>query len=65
MTYEDTENGVRQMFYGICDLPEVDRVERRGPGKWRVFFSDDSEATAYPLKGRFDQDSSTIKHRLF
>ena len=65
MTYEDTEQGVRQMFYGICDLPEVARVERRGPGTWRVFFSDDSEATAYPLRGRFYQDSSTIKQRLF
>ena len=65
MTYEDTEEGVRLMFYGICDLPEVARVERRGPGKWRVFFGVDSEATAYPLKGRFEQDSSTIKHRLF
>jgi hypothetical protein len=65
MTYEDSEEGVRQMFYGICDLPEVARVERRGPGKWRVFFSDDSEATAYPLKGRFKEDSSTVKQRLF
>ena len=65
MTYEDTEQGVRQMFYGICDLPEVARVERRGPGKWRVFFVDDSEATAFPLKGRFKEDSSTITQRLF
>ena len=65
MTYPDTEEGVWAMFYGICDLPEVARVERRGPGKWRVFFGDDSEATAYPLKGRFYEDSSTITHRLF
>ena len=60
MTYEDSEEGVRQMFYGICDLPEVARVERRGPGKWRVFFGDGSEATAYPLKGRFKEDTATI-----
>lgn len=65
MTYEDNEEGVRLMFYGICDLPEVARVERRGPGKWRVFFVDDSEATAFPLKGRFKEDSSTITQRLF
>ena len=65
MTYEDSEEGVRLMFYGICDLPEVARVERRGPGKWRVFFGDGSEATAYQLKGRFYQDSSTIKQRPF
>jgi hypothetical protein len=65
MTYEDTDEGVRQMFYGICDLPEVSRVERRGPGKWRVFFGDESEADAYPLKGLFKEDSSTIKQRLF
>lgn len=60
MTYEDSEEGVRLMFYGICDLPEVARVERRGPGKWRVFFGDESEADAYPLKGRFKDDPATI-----
>lgn len=65
MTYEDTEEGVRLMFYGICDLPEVARVVQLRPGKWRVFFGDDSEADAYPIKGRFVEDSSTIKHRLF
>ena len=53
------------MFWGILDLPEVARVERRGPGKWRVFFRDGSEATAYPLKGRFDEDSTTVKQRRF
>jgi len=60
MTYEDSEEGVRQMFWGVLDLPEVARVERRGRGKWRVFFSDDSEATAFPLKGRFYEDPSTV-----
>lgn len=65
MTHPDTEDGVREMFYGILDLPEVARVERRAPGKWRVFFGDGSEATAYPLKGRFEEDTSTVKQRLF
>lgn len=65
LTQPDTEDGVRQMFYGILDLPEVARVERRGPGKWRVFFGDGSEATAYPLKGRFTEDYSTVKQLLF
>lgn len=66
MTYEDTEEGVRLMFWGICDLPEVARVERLGPGKWRVFFGDGSEATAYPLKGRFEEDPDTVPpQRLF
>lgn len=66
MTYPDTEEGVRQMFYGICDLPEVARVERRGHGKWRVFFGDGSEAAAFPLKGRFVEDPDTMpQERLF
>lgn len=66
MTYEDSAEGVREMFYGLLDWPEVARVERFGPGKWRVFFTDDSEATAYPLKGRFKSDPATVpKQRLF
>jgi hypothetical protein len=65
MPHPDTDEGVRAMFYCILDLPEVARVERRGLGKWRVFFRDGSEATAYPLKGRFDEDSTTVKQRPF
>lgn len=65
MTYEDSEQGVRLMFYCILDLPEVARVVQLRPGEWRVYFRDKSEATAYPLEGRFEEDSSTIKKRLF
>lgn len=66
MTYEDTERGVWAMFYGICDLPEVSRVVPISPGEWRVYFGDGSEATAYPLKGRFEEDPDTVPtERLF
>lgn len=60
MTQPDTEDGVRQMFYGICDLPEVTRVVQLRPGEWRVFFGDGSEADAFPLKGRFEEDPDTV-----
>jgi hypothetical protein len=65
MTHSDTADGVRAMFYSILDLPEVRTVQQLLPGKWRVFFGDGSEATAYPLEGRFEEDSSTVKQRLF
>lgn len=66
MTFEDSEEGVRLMFWGICDLPEVSRVVPIRLGKWRVFFGDGSEATAYPLKGRFEEDPDTVPpERLF
>ena len=66
MTYEDTEEGVRQMFYGILDLPEVRRVERLRKGVWRVYFGDGSEATAYPRTARVNEDPATVpKQRLF
>ena len=60
MTFEDTEEGVRLMFWGICDLPEVSRVVPIRPGKWRVFFGDGSEATAFPRKGHFEFDPDTV-----
>lgn len=60
MTYEDTEEGVRSMFYGILDLPEVARVERIRKGVWRVYFGDGSEATAYPRTARFNEDPDTV-----
>lgn len=65
MTYPDTEQGVRQMFSSILDLPEVTRVVPLRPGEWRVIFGDGSEATAYPLEGRFEEDSETVKQRRF
>lgn len=66
MTYEDTERGVWAMFYGILDLPEVSRVVPISPGEWRVYFGDGSEATAYPLEGRFEEDPDTVPpERLF
>lgn len=65
MTYPDTEQGVRLMFYGILDLPEVARVVQLRPGEWRVYFADKSEATAYPLQGRFEEDSATVRKRRF
>ncbi|MGV8986811.1 MAG: hypothetical protein ACOH2H_11050 [Cypionkella sp.] len=65
MTYPDTEQGVWAMFYCVLDLPQVTRVERLGPGEWRVFFGDRSEATAYPLEGRFEEDPATVRRRLF
>lgn len=65
MTYEDTANGVREMFLGITDLPDLARVEQIGPGEWRAFFTDGSEATAYPLEVRFESDPATVKQRPF
>lgn len=65
MTYPDTDEGVRQIFWGMLDLPEVASVSQLGPGEWRVFFGDGSEATAYPLEGRFEEDSATVKQRRF
>lgn len=65
MTYPDTEQGVWAMFYGILDLPEVARVVQLRPGEWRVYFGDKSEATAYPLEGRFEENSSTVGKRRF
>lgn len=65
MTYPDTEQGVWAMFYSILDLPEVTSVVPLGSGVWRVFFGDGSEATAYPLEGRFEEDSATVKQRRF
>lgn len=66
MTYEDTEEGVRAMFAGILDLPDVARVERIRKGVWRVYFGDGSEATAYPRTARFNEDPATVpKQRLF
>lgn len=66
MTYEDTEEGVRTMFAGITDLPDVARVERMRKGVWRVSFGDGSEATAYPRTGRFNEDPATVPpERLF
>lgn len=53
------------MFYGILDLPQVTRVVPLRPGEWRVIFGDGSEATAYPLEGRFEEDSATVKRRPF
>ena len=60
MTYPDTKDGVRTMFAGITDLPEVVRVERIREGAWRVYFGDGSEATAYPLVARFETDHATV-----
>jgi hypothetical protein len=60
MTYEDTEEGVRDMFAGITDLPNVARVERMRKGVWRVYFGDGSEATAYPRTARFEEDPDTM-----
>jgi hypothetical protein len=63
MKYPDTEQGVRAMFYAVLDLPQVTRVAQLGPGEWRVFFGDGSEAKAYPLEGRFEEDSATVRRR--
>ncbi len=60
MTYPDTTEGVRRIFAGITDLPDVATVSQLGPGEWRVFFGDGSEATAYPLEGRFETDQATV-----
>lgn len=65
MTYEDTERGVWAMFYGILDLPEVTRVVPLGSSVWRVYFGDGSEATAYPLEGRFEENPATVGKRRF
>jgi hypothetical protein len=65
MTYPDTEQGVWAMFYSILDLPEVTSAVPLRPGEWRVIFGDGSEATAYPLEGRFEEDSATVKQRRF
>ena len=54
MTYPDTAEGVRGIFAGITDLPDVATVSQLAPGQWRVFFRDGSEAMAYPLEGRFE-----------
>lgn len=63
MTYEDTEEGVRTMFAGITDLPDVARVERLRNGVWRVYFGDGSEATAYPRTARFNEDPATVPQK--
>ena len=63
MTYEDTADGVRAIFAGILDLPDVARVERVRKGVWRVFFCDASEATAFPLEGRFETDPATVPRK--
>lgn len=60
MTYEDTEDCVRAMFASMTDWPEVATVTPLAPGQWRVFFRNGSEATAYPLEGRFETDQSTV-----
>lgn len=65
MTFLDTEQGVWAMFYSILDLPQVTHVAPLGPGEWRVFFGDGSEATAYPLEGRFEEDTATVMRRGF
>lgn len=65
MTYPDTEEGVGAMFYGILDLPEVTRVVPLGSSVWRVYFGDGSEATAYPLEGRFEDDPATLGEPRF
>ena len=65
MTYPDTEQGVWAMFHSILDLPEVATVSQLRPGNRRVIFGDGSEATAYPLEGRFEEDPATVKRRLF
>lgn len=61
MTYPDTARGVRRMFHLLLDLPPVRRVRRLEPGVWRVYFRDGSEATAYPLEGRFEEDTTTVR----
>ena len=63
MMHLDTTSGVRAMFHPILDMPEISRVERLGPGVWRVFFGDGSEATAYPLEGRFETDHATVPQK--
>lgn len=60
MTYPDIEDGVRAMFAGITDLPDVARVDRIRKGVWRVYFGDGSEATAYPRSARFNEDPATV-----
>ncbi len=63
MTYPDTVPGIRCIFYRLLDLPPVRRVRRLGPGMWRVYFADGSEATAWPGEGRLEEDASTAHQR--
>lgn len=63
MTYPDTADGVRRIFAGITDLPDVATVSQLAPGEWRVFFRDGSEAMAYPLEGRFETDHATVPQK--
>ena len=63
MTYPDTAEGVRAIFAGITDWPDVATVSQLAPGEWRVFFCDRSEATAYPLEGRFETDYATVPQK--
>lgn len=63
MIYPDTARGVRRIFDHLLDLPPVRRVRRLGPGVWRVYFADGSEATAWPGEGRFEEDATTVKRQ--
>jgi len=60
MIYPDTADAVRVMLSGITDLPEIACAVLLAPGIWRFYFGDASEATAYPLKGRFAVASFAI-----
>lgn len=56
---DDTEQAVRDRFYPIVDLPEIDKVQAIGPGVWRIIFADGiTFGTVYagdhPRSGEFD-----------
>lgn len=63
MTYPNTEVGVRSMFGEMLDCPEIATVSQLDPDVWLVVFADGTQATAYPLEGRSEDDPLNEQRR--